>query len=459
MTKPYTPSESHGLLERIAHPFVVFVERYYPDPIVFALLLTFITLAMSVVLTPAGPSEALTAWGDGLPSLLAFTAQLSITLLAAHALAHTDSVRRGLNRLADLPSKAYQTYALVALTAGLCHLIAWSLGLIAGALIARQVGIRSAERGLKVHYPLLVAAAYSGIVVWHMGYSGSAPLFVATPGHILEAQIGIIPVSETIFYLPNILLAIFTVLLIAIICPLMRPSTDRVVEVDIKSMSQTEVEPSIHIKGNATIAQLLDNSRLLNVVMALLFAAYLIQWFRANGFNLNLDIVNWTFLCAGIALARSPAHYIKLIKQASGAVGVIILQYPLYAGIMGLMASTGLGSEMSSWFTNMATAKTLPFLAFLCGGIVNMFVPSGGGQWAVQGPIFIEAAQALGVEPRNIVMAIAYGDQWTNMIQPFWTIPLLAVAGLSMHHIMGYTFVICVATFFVYGSAMLFIFS
>jgi len=138
---------------------------------------------------------------------------------------------------------------------------------------------------------------------------------------------------------------------------------------------------------------------------------------------------------------------------------VIILQYPLYAGIMGLMASTGLGSVMSSWFTNIATAKTLPFLAFLCGGIVNMFVPSGGGQWAVQGPIFIESAQALGVEPRNIVMAIAYGDQWTNMIQPFWTIPLLAVAGLSMRHIMGYTFVICVVTFFVYGSAMLFIFS
>jgi short-chain fatty acids transporter len=187
----------------------------------------------------------------------------------------------------------------------------------------------------------------------------------------------------------------------------------------------------------------------------LALAVYLVIYFAGNGLNLTLDIVNWTFLCLGLLLARSALHYVKLIGNASTAVGQIILQYPFYAGIMGMMAGTGLISVFAHWFTSISSAGTLGFWAFLSGGILNMFVPSGGGQWAIQGPIFIEAAQSLGTDPSRVVMGVAYGDQWTNMIQPFFTIPLLAIAGLHVRQIMGYTFLVLIVTGVIFAGGIL----
>ena len=166
--------------------------------------------------------------------------------------------------------------------------------------------------------------------------------------------------------------------------------------------------------------------------------------------------MSWTFLSLGLILARSPIHFISLINNAAGTVGSIILQYPFYSGIMGIMATTGLMQVITDWIISIATPETLGFFAFLSGGLVNMFIPSGGGQWAVQGPVMIEAALSLGVNPSVVVMGVAYGDQWSNMIQPFWTIPILAIAGLHMRQILGYTFVIFLLTGVLYGSGMLY---
>ena len=179
--------------------------------------------------------------------------------------------------------------------------------------------------------------------------------------------------------------------------------------------------------------------------------------FYKNGFSLDLNFVSWSFLGIGLLLSNSPIHYVKLVNRASVTVGPIILQYPFYAGIMGIMADTGLINVLAEKISSIATSDTLGFYSFLSGGLVNMFIPSGGGQWAVQGPVMIEAANYLNVKPYVIVLGVAYGDQWTNMIQPFWTIPLLAIAGLHMRQIMGYTFVIFIITGIIYGSAMLYL--
>ena len=145
-----------------------------------------------------------------------------------------------------------------------------------------------------------------------------------------------------------------------------------------------------------------------------------------NGFSLDLNIVSWSFLGIGLLLSNSPIHYVKLVNRASITVGPIILQYPFYAGIMGIMADTGLINILAEKISSISTSETLGFYSFLSGGLVNMFIPSGGGQWAVQGPVMIEAANYLNVKPYVIVLGVAYGDQWTNMIQPFWTIPLFS---------------------------------
>ena len=438
----------------LARPFVTFVERYYPDPFVFVVLLSVLTFLLSLVLADATPATALSAWGDGLPSLLAFTAQICITLLAAHALAHTDRVQTLLKRIGNIPNNATGAYALVAFSAGIGSLIAWSLGLIVGATVAREVAAQGAKRGIRIHYPLLVASAYAGFVIWHMGYSSSAGLFVATAGHSLEAEIGIIPITDTVFTLHNGLLALITLVIVCVVCPLMRPRNQEIIEIDPALLEEHVEEPG-NVAERQTFAQYLDRMRTLTLILGAALFAYIGYSFYANGFHLNLNLVNWSFLGAGLLLSRSPSHYVKLINNASSTIGPILIQYPFYAGILGMMQGTGLAAIISDWFTSIATAETLSFFAFLCAGLVNMFIPSGGGQWAVQGPIFIEAGLNLGVDPSIIVLAISYGDQWTNMIQPFWTIPLLAIAGLHMRQIMGYTFVIFLLTLFLFGGGLL----
>lgn len=445
----------------IVRPFVILVERYYPDPFVFAILLTYVTIILSLGLTDAGLQQTIIAWGNGLSNLFAFTTQVCLTLIGAHALSHTEPVKKVLTKCGSLPRSQFQAYALVTLMTGLCSLLAWSLGLVAGAILAKEVAIQCQQKNLKLHYPLLVASAYSGTVIWHMGYSGSATLSVATPDHPLQDMMGIIPVTETMLAPTNIILAIVTIFIVAIVCALLRPADNDVIEIKISNL---QADDDLHRKDDSvipskqTFASWLDNMRALNVSIALLFATYLIMWFYTQGFSLNLNIVIWSFICLGLLLANSPVHYLKLLINASGPVGLILLQYPFYAGILGIMKGTGLVTVISNFFTEIATSQTLPFYAFLSGGLINIFVPSGGGQWVIQGPIFLEAAKTLNVDPALIVLGVAYGDQWTNMIQPFWTIPVLAIAGLHLRQIMGYTFMIFLLTFFLFGGGLLFLF-
>ena len=328
--------------------------------------------------------------------------------------------------------------------------------MIIGAIVARSVASECYNKPFKIHYPLLVASAYSGFVIWHMGYSSSAALFVATPGHLLEDKIGLIPVTETILSSTNIVLALMALAIITIICPLMRPKDEETIQFNPDPLIKDNKKNLEVKKNNLTVIEKFENHRSLNIFLGLTIVVYIFMTYSQKGFSLNLDIVSWTFLAFGLMLASSPMHFIKLVNNAASTVGPIILQYPFYSGIMGMMATTGLMKVITDWIVSVASTETLGFFAFLSGGLVNMFIPSGGGQWAVQGPIMIEAAQSLGVNPAIVVLGVAYGDQWSNMIQPFWTIPILAIAGLHMRQILGYTFVIFIMTGLLYGSGMLY---
>ena len=455
---PHSNATSPGIFARAAQalskPFVVFVERYYPDPFVFLIALSAVTFLLALLLTSTTPAQAVIAWGDGLSGLLSFMAQIALTLLTAHALAHTDAVRNGLAALARIPQSVAACYSLVVVISCAASLLAWSFGLVAGALIARAVAEQAQARGLKIHYPLLVASAYCGLATWHMGYSGSAPLFVATAGHTMESYTGMLPVSETLFAYWNLFGIVITVTALAVVCPLLHPSAGvRAFDVTTARPQDADEQPP---SASPTFADKLDNQRLFTLAFGGLLALYIGIYFAKEGFALNLNIVNWTFLTLGLLLARSPTHYVELVLDAGKTVGAVFIQYPFYAGIMGLMAGTGLVQVMAQGFAQIASAETLGFWAFLAGGLVNLFVPSGGGQWAVQGPIFLEAAKTLGTDPAVIVMGIAYGDQWTNLIQPFWTIPLLAIAGLHMRDIMGYCFVLFLVAGVTLGATILY---
>lgn len=263
--------------------------------------------------------------------------------------------------------------------------------------------------------------------------------------------------TETIFSAWNIAAVVVTVVVLVASMASLRPKPDeRIVELPADAVGAKR--PTAHPTtddGERTPAQRVDGSRVITTALGSALVTYLVTYFTQEGLALTLDIVNWTFLTAILLLVRSPAELAGLVVNAARNVGDILLQVPLYAGILGIMTASGLIGVFSDFFVELATPGTLGVWAFVSGGLLNLFVPSGGGQFAVQAPIFVEAASQLDVDPAVVIMGIAYGDQWTNMIQPFWALPLLAIAGLGIRDILGYTTIALRVTGVVFGGTLL----
>ncbi len=441
-------------------------QRWVPDPFVLALLLTLVTLALAVAVTGEGPLEAVGQWGGrlaggevlpgerGFWKLLRFGMQMVLILVTGHALASAPVVGRLIRRVAGLPATARGAVALTALVAMTAGLVNWGLGLIVGALMAREVGRAARGRGLRVHYPLLGAAGYTGLMVWHGGLSGSAPLKVTVASEVqsLLGDVGLdpVPLTHTIFSPMNLALTAALLVAVPLLLGAMLPEGEDVVEFD----------PAVHggeaaagggsgaagdraaprAEGAATPAERLERSRLLAWVAAALALAYLGLYLGRVGLGrLDLNTMNLAFLALGLLAHGSPRAYADAVAEGVRGASGIILQFPFYAGIMGLMALSGLAEVFVHGVVDVAGPHSFGPLTFASAGVVNLFVPSGGGQWAVQGPVVVQAAHALGVEPGKAIMAFAYGDEWTNMLQPFWALPLLAVTGLRASQLIGYT--------------------
>ena len=292
-------------------------------------------------------------------------------------------------------------------------------------------------------YSCFSLATQTGFVVWHAGISGSIPLAVATKGHIVERLTGVIPVSETIFAPWNLGIAWFIILTMPILFYFMAKGKRDVVTVNPALLEEPVGQASeTHAR---TFATRLENSIIVNALFGLMGVVYLVHYFGRGG-PLNLNIVIFIFLVGGIILHQRPINYVHAVNNAIKGAGGIALQFPLYGGIQGIMVASGLAAVIANWFISFSTAGTFPLFTFWAGGLINMFVPSGGGQWIVQGPIAIPAGVALGVPGSVVAMSIAWGDAWTNMIQPFWALPLLAIAKLGIKDIMGYCTVVLLYT-------------
>jgi len=435
------------MLNAAAKPFVKLVERYLPDPYIFVLLLSIVVFAAAVLVQQQSPLQVLQYWGDGFWGLLSFSMQMLLVLVTGFMLANTPLVTGLLNRLAALAKSAGQAIILVTVISLIASWLNWGFGLVVGALFAKALA-----RRIKVDYRLLVASAYSGFIVWHGGLAGSIPLTIATPGHFSEAQIGIIATSDTIFAGFNLLLVALLFIAVPLLNYLMRPSAADSVYIDTAKL-QPDNQPE---NSSNRPADKLENSMLLALLVGLAGIAYLLQYF-GNGGSLNLNIVNFVFLFLAIVLHGTPRCLLHSLQQAIQGGAGIVIQFPFYAGIMAIMVQSGLAHSMSQWFVSFATAETLAFWSFISAGIVNIFVPSGGGQWAVQAPVMLPAALELGADVSRIAMAVAWGDAWTNLIQPFWALPVLAIAGLKAKDIMGYCLLQLLITGVVISAVLSFI--
>ena len=426
-------------MRRLSSFFVKVMQRFLPDPWVLAIVLSLIVFVAGLLLTGSNPLQMATFWGDGFFGLLEFSMQMVLILVTGYALASTALIKGGLEAVAKRAGSAGNAVVITTVFAVIASWLNWGFGLIVGALLAKEMA-RQVEN---VDYRLLIAAAYSGFLVWHGGLSGSIPLVIATEGHFLAERMGVIPTSQTIFTGYN--LAIVGALLIAlpIANRLMLPAEGERVVVDAATLEEDEAHKD-DLRG--TPAEKLETTPWLSAIVGVGGLAYLFSYFASGG-GLGLNIVIFIFFMLGILLHGTPRNYIASFVEAVRGSSGIILQFPFYAGILGMMDSSGLVDIIAGWFVAVSTAGTLPFWSFISGGVVNFFTPSGGGQWAVQGPIMIQASEQLGADLARVSMGVAWGDAWSNMVQPFWLLPALGIAGLEARDVMGF----CVMALLVSG--------
>lgn len=407
------------------------MERFLPDPYIFVALLTLVVFLLGLGLTDSGPLDMVVHWGDGFWGLLAFTMQMVIVLVAGHVLANSPVFKKLLSSLAGMAKSPGSAIILVTVVSIIASWINWGFGLVIGALFAKEI----AKKVTNVDYRLLVASAYAGFVVWHGGLGGSIPLSIATADHPFESIMGIVPTSQTIFAGYNLFIIAVLFITIPLLNRWMMPKPEDTVTVD---PAKLEDPIEVEVPEKKTPASRMEDSVILSMLIGALGVIYLVNHFVRNGFDLNLNIVNLIFLILGIIFHGTPRRFLAAVANAVKTAGGIVIQFPFYAGIMGMMTASGLAAVISDAFVSISNEHTFHLFAFYAAGIVNFFVPSGGGQWAVQAPIMLDAAQSMGVDYAKTAMSIAWGDAWTNMIQPFWALPALAIAGLKAKDIMGY---------------------
>jgi len=439
-------------------------ERWVPDAWVICMALTATAFGLSVAGAGAGVEEALLAWGNGVWSLLTLAMQFTIAMVAAHACVVSRPVYRALDRLAALPDPARPLQAV--LLAGLFSLatayLNWAICLVACALFLPFIVRRNPRADVRV----LIAASYLGVgTVWHGGLSGSAPLILATPGNPMLAPASgaplvtrLYPVTETLFSTFN-LAYIAIVGVVALVCIMALHPRRGAVTLSAEQADAILPKPPEDEPPAATPAGFLDRQRVWIWLAALLLGYPLLHSLVTRGFGSTwtINAYNTVFLLAALLLHGRPLPFLRACRDGVDAAWGIILQFPFYAGIFGLMQDAHLGRWLSELFASFATPGTFPLAVYVYSAVMNLFVPSGGSKWLIEAPFLLPAGAALGVSPVTTVLAYAYGDSTTNLIQPFFAIPILSIARMRFGDVVGYTFLVTAVLFVVSAIAMLLI--
>lgn len=432
-----TEQQDMTIFSTLSSSLTTFSQKFVPSSFVIALGLTILAFALGLTLTESSLYSLIQYWGNGFWELLSFAMQMCLILLTGYIVAVSPLVSRFLNFLAGLPKGPKSSILLMVVISILLSFLHWGLSLVGSAVMVRYI----ASKQKNVDYALLVASAYLGMgCTWHAGLSGSAPLLMATPKNFLEADFGLVPTSQTIFSAFNLVLAGLVFLFLCLLVPQLHPSSQK----SRKSPVLTESEPIAGDRFSArrSFSDFLDYSPILSILFGVLGIIWVLWYFFSKKGGLNLDVLNFLFLFLGILLHLRPSSFLKAAQEGGKLVYAVILQFPFYAGMFGIIKYSGLAEVVANFFVNISTQKTYPAIVYWYSGLVNYFVPSGGSKWAIEAPYLLSAAKGLGIPYSKVVISYAWGDMATDLIQPFWAIPLLSVAGLDFKDIMGYLILI-----------------
>jgi len=427
------------ILQRSVGYFVYLFERIMPDPFVLVIVLTVITAVAAILVAPKGtPEQILFGWYSGLTEIFTFAFQMILILVTGYALANAPLVKRWMERIYRSAVGPRSALAIVFFASCAASFLNWGFGLVIAAMLSKEIAKR-----VRVDFAWLVAAGYSAWVLWTFtGMSSSIALSIATHGSPLnfveKATHNIVPLGHTVFapwlFIPGFIAMLGLPLLYLAI----RPVDRDVIAIDRNAFS--EEERGFPIERRDGLAGWLESSPLATLVFVVAGIAYLsLAWYK-KGISLDINSVIFIFLILGLLLHGSAVGYVGAISSAARVTGQMMLQYPFYGGIMGIMLATGLAGVISSEFVHLATRWTLPFWSYVASLIITIFIPSGGGHWAVQGPFTVPAAMALRASLPATAMGVAAGEMVSSLLQPFWVIPLVAIAGVGVRRVLGFTF-------------------
>ncbi|WP_411680558.1 short-chain fatty acid transporter [Clostridium thailandense] len=425
------------MVKKILDFFLKIMQKYLPAPLTIAWLITLFVSVMALIFTPTTPLKLVQYWGGGIWNLLTFAMQMTLMLVSGYALAASKPVHNLLKRLVRIPKTPKQTILFIAFISMFLYYFNWGLGLIAGGMLAREAALYHKDTDFR----LIVTAAFSGIIITHGGLSASVPLLINTPGHFAEKQIGLVPLTQTIFAPQCLFIIIGLVVIIPFACLLMMPKkgTEVIADPALFADAEDEIAETVVDKKSLSLGERLDRSKILNITFWLMGLTYLISYFIKNGFNININTIVLTFIVAGLICHGSLTKYMDAFGKGCSTASGIIFQFPIYAGIMGIMEGSGLVLMISHWLLSTATPKTFELWCYFSSLIITCFVPSAGGHWAVQAPFMLPAAKALGVPAWKVAMGVAWGESIWNIICPMWALPLLAIAKIDLRDLMAFS--------------------
>jgi short-chain fatty acids transporter len=418
--------------------FARVMERLVPDAITTCVLLMIVLLALSLSLG-TGVSATIDAYYRGLWNLLAFTMQMTLILVLSLILGATPFFKRAIGMASRLPRTRSQMVVGAVLCGALVAYMNWGLSIALSPVIAIQFARAAERRGIQVDFLFLMATMAGAGSIWQFGFSGSAPLLMATPGHFLEKTTGVMPLWTTIWSPAALILTVTFTIAVMIVGVTLMPRKSRPVSAYISDSSLALIEDTAAPAAkDDSFAQWLEHTRWVTTPMALMLVAWIYHHFFTRGLSLDINSVNTIVLLLGVVLHGTVARFTHALQEAVGRAWPIVLMYHLYAGVAGLIQFTPVGDFLINLFTPILTAYTYPVLTALISTVVATFIPTSGGQWLIQGYVTVQTAALVGVSPQRGLLALSVGDHMGNLIAPFWAVVGASIAKFDFRLYFGY---------------------
>lgn len=449
------------MLQRIGDFFAIQVRKVLPDSFVFAVLLTVLMAVLALLFTEHSIAALMEFWVEGLydKSILSFGFFIIMVLCFGHVMGASALMARFFEWLSARIKTPLQVYLAITLTSLILNLINWGL-----APVCALFTVELCRRVRGVDFRLACAALYSGMLIWHGGLSSSAAVLMAsesTASIFIDKGIisSVIPVAETLLHPSNLLLISVTVLVLPLLIIALRPKYDARFDAALHAQPKAPTETKQPGADEKSLADRLNRTYIINLILAAPCIVGLYYRLMNEGFDLTA--LTLLMFIGALLLQSSPIKLVHAMRDAIKGSSDVVIQFPLFGGIMGTFIGTGLASVFAVQLLEIGDAETIPWLAFVCASIVNLFIPSGGGEWLVLGPPLLEAANTAGADIGKTIIAFAYGDSLTNLLNPFWTLTFLPIMGrlikIETRDFMGYTVFIC-GVFFLIESLIIYFF-